>query len=189
MARISSARPIARKRPEICSVPGTGRFSPAGDGGTGAREQQPPPRWGVASRKPAKLVVEALEAEIDSEPFLVLAEQRPHVREIGRPAGRIDDDRFGARDDVPVGQIGRHSSSAMLTRRLWRPLFSILPILTRPISPVERTWVPPHGCKSTPATSISRTRHCPFGGWTDIVRTSSGFRASSSSPIQRAPTG
>ena len=112
---------------------------PAGDGGTHAREQQQSQRWGVAPRKPTKLVVEALKAKIDPEPFLVLAEQRPNVHEIGRTRSGIDEGRFGASDDGRVGQLGRHSSSAMLTRRLWRPLFSILPILTRPISPVVRT--------------------------------------------------
>ena len=52
-------------------------------------------------------------------------------------------------------------------RRFWRPLFSILPTSRRPISPVERTWVPPQGCRSTPAMSSSRTRPPPDGGFTD----------------------
>ena len=38
----------------------------------------------------------------------------------------------------------RQPSRERLIRRLRRPLFSILPISTAPISPVERTWVPPH---------------------------------------------
>lgn len=44
---------------------------------------------------------------------------------------------------------GRAQSSRMLTRRFWRPLFSILPSRRLPISPVRATWVPPQGCRST----------------------------------------
>ena len=43
-------------------------------------------------------------------------------------------------------------------RRFWRPLFSILPTVSAPISPVERTCVPPHACRSTPSISTSRIR-------------------------------
>src|SRR6185437_5727139 len=98
----------------------------------------------------------------------------------GEPLGA--DQRFG----VSIGHRAlSYSAKAILTRRFCRPLFSILVIATGPISAVLRTCVPPQGCKSTPAISISRTRPAPIGGLTDIVRTSSGRAASSSSAIQR----
>ena len=53
---------------------------------------------------------------------------------------------------------GRYSTRVRLIRRFWRPLFSILPTVTAPISPVERTCVPPHACRSTPSISTRRTR-------------------------------
>src|SRR5690606_9895955 len=43
---------------------------------------------------------------------------------------------------VPVVP-GQGSARCSVTRRFWRPLFSILPSVTRPISPVRATWVPP----------------------------------------------
>src|SRR5712671_1471458 len=45
------------------------------------------------------------------------------------------------------------------------------------------------GLQIDPDISIRRTRPMPLGGLTDIVRTSSGLAASSSSVIQRGPTG
>ena len=47
-----------------------------------------------------------------------------------------------------VGHGLRQSAKCRLTRRFSRPFFSILPIRSRPISPVERTCVPPQGCRS-----------------------------------------
>ena len=41
-----------------------------------------------------------------------------------------------------------HSAKCRFTRRFSRPFFSILPMRSRPISPVERTCVPPQGCRS-----------------------------------------
>src|SRR5207253_3794921 len=105
----------------------------------------------------------------------------------------MDGEPFGADQRVGMG-IGhrRYSAKAMLMRRFCRPLFSILPITTGPISAVLRIWVPPQGCRSTgpfgPAMSMTRTRPIPIGGFTDIVRTNSGLAASSSSPIQRGAT-
>ena len=59
-------------------------------------------------------------------------------------------------------------------RRFCRPLFSTLAIAIRPISPVERTCVPPQGCRSTGVSPApirtSRTRPAPRGGFTDSVR-------------------
>jgi phosphomannomutase / phosphoglucomutase len=43
----------------------------------------------------------------------------------------------------------RGQARCRLTRRFWRPFFSILPSRTGPISPVRATWVPPQGCRST----------------------------------------
>src|SRR5207253_11494127 len=105
----------------------------------------------------------------------------------------MDGEPFGADQRVGMG-IGhrRYSAKAMLMRRFCRPLFSILPITTGPISAVLRIWVPPQGCRSIgisrPATSISRTRPAPTGGFTDIVRTSSGRACNSSSVIQSGVT-
>jgi Protein of unknown function (DUF1194) len=66
-------------------------------------------------------------------------------------------------------------ASATTTRRLRLPLFSIFSTTTGPISPVARTCVPPQGCRSTAGPiSSRRTRPCPVGGLTDIVRTSCG---------------
>ena len=47
------------------------------------------------------------------------------------------------------------------------PFFSIWVTRTAPISAVACTWVPPQGCRSSPAISISRTRPVPIGGFTD----------------------
>src|SRR5258707_2500996 len=79
---------------------------------------------------------------------------------------------------------GVYSANCRFILRFCRPLFSILLILIGPISAVLRMWVPPQGCKSIPATSISRTQPAPTGGLTDIVRTSSrrGFRSASGVP-------
>ena len=56
---------------------------------------------------------------------------------------RVENARFiGAADgsrDRPQGSMCR------FTRRFRAPFFSILPILSRPISPVRATWVPPQG--------------------------------------------
>ena len=43
------------------------------------------------------------------------------------------------------------------TRRLMAPFFSILVTVATPTSRVLATWVPPHGCRSTPAISTRRT--------------------------------
>ena len=47
-------------------------------------------------------------------------------------------------------------------RRFCRPFFSILVTATGPISAVDRTWVPPQGCRSTdPSTPIATSRTLP----------------------------
>ena len=90
-----------------------------------------------------------------------------------RPLGQLS-----VRHSIRVGNQRRkgpaavnfaaQSSRLIVTRRFWRPFFSILPISTRPISAVRATWVPPQGCRSTcvgPAPiRTSRTRPCPIGG-------------------------
>src|SRR5262249_47882495 len=84
------------------------------------------------------------------------------------------------------------SANASLIRRFWRPFFSILVTTTRPISPVERTCVPPQGWRSTdPSAPIatSLTFPVPVGGLTLMVRTRPGLSASSSSEIQWKLTG
>ena len=66
----------------------------------------------------------------------------------GRPVARATPDRYPPR-----------SASRMLTRRFCRPFFSILPSRTVPISAVDRTCVPPQGCRSMGVTpSPMRTR-------------------------------
>ncbi len=100
----------------------------------------------------------------------------------------IELDRVFEIVDVDIDEQPGHAS-AITTRRLRLPLFSIFSTTMGPISPVARTCVPPQGCRSTPAMSSSRTLPWPLGGLTDMVRTSSGFAASSSSLIQRGTTG
>ena len=97
------------------------------------------------------------------------------------------DDATGRSSESDGGQRSP-SASAMRTRRLIRPFFSTPTTLTRPISPVRATCVPPHGCRSRPTISTSRTRPVPVGGLTDIVFTRPGLAASSSSLIQRVST-
>src|SRR5262249_44183946 len=72
-----------------------------------------------------------------------------------------------------------HSAKARFTRRFCLPLFSIFVTVIGPISVTLRICVPPQGWRSIPAISIRRTRPVPLGGFTDIVRTSSGAAASS----------
>ena len=79
-------------------------------------------------------------------------------------------------------------TNAKRTRRFNFPFFSICVTRTAPISPVPRTWVPPQGCRSKPAISISRTCPVPIGGFTDMVLTSVGLASSSASLIQRLVT-
>src|SRR5690606_12813696 len=61
---------------------------------------------------------------------------RPTVRErlIPRLCGAVQGDIWGGRLKQLTDQ-----ASVIVTRRFWRPLFSILPISTRPISAVRRT--------------------------------------------------
>ena len=54
------------------------------------------------------------------------------------------------------------------TRRVRALFFSIFDTRSAPISRVLATCVPPHGCRSTPSISRSRTRPRPRGGFTDI---------------------
>ena len=46
------------------------------------------------------------------------------------------------------------------------PFFSILVTVAMPTSRVLATWVPPQGCRSTPAISTRRTVPLPVGGGT-----------------------
>src|SRR5947209_5215036 len=102
----------------------------------------------------------------------------------GEPLGA--DERFG----MGVGQwLLPFQSKASMMRRFCLPLFSILVTATGPISLVLRICVPPQGCRSIPEISIRRICPIPLGGFTDIVRTSSGWAASSASVIHRGPTG
>ncbi len=76
-----------------------------------------------------------------------------------------------------------------MTRRFCRPLFSILVTTIGPISAVFRTWVPPQGCRSTPG-NFHHAHAAHAGRRLDRHRAdSSGWAASSSSVIQRGPTG
>src|SRR5262249_62246998 len=79
-------------------------------------------------------------------------------------------------------------ANASRTRRFSLPFFSICVTRTAPISAVERTWVPPQGCRSKPAISISRTRPVPIGGFPDMGFTQPRFDSSSASLIQRPGT-
>ena len=73
-------------------------------------------------------------------------------------------------------------------RRFCLPLLSILLTTSGPISAVERTCVPPQGCRSTSPMRTSRTRPLPMGGFTFMVFTSPGLAAISSSVIHSVVT-
>src|SRR5207302_3952471 len=90
-------------------------------------------------------------------------------------------------DSTPFGHSYPLTNSST-TRRVRALFFSILETRKRPISRVFATCVPPHGCRSTPSISRSRMRPTPRGGFTDIVRTRSGFASSSSSVIHTVRT-
>src|SRR5262249_40546248 len=99
------------------------------------------------------------------------------------------------RDDIR--RFHRHRTlepyaKTSLIRRFILPLLSIFATAMGPTSAVDRTCVPPQGCRSIRPSSpmaTRRTRPVPVGGFTDIVRTRWGLAASSSSLIQREETG
>ena len=72
-----------------------------------------------------------------------------------------------------------------MTRRFCRPLFSILIDLDRADLAGAPDMRPPQGCEIDAGDVDGRTRPWPTGGFTDMVRTSSGRAASSASLIQR----
>src|ERR1043166_5445753 len=80
---------------------------------------------------------------------------------------------------VRLVEIAGFDLQPMRTRRFCLPFFSIWVTRTAPISEVRRTWVPPHGCRSKPAISTSRTRPLPMGGLTDMVFTKPVLASSS----------
>src|SRR5689334_24948938 len=104
----------------------------------------------------------------------------------GEPLGA--DERFGTGVRHGARRLP-YSAKASITRRFCLPLFSIWVTATGPVSTVLRICVPPQGCRSIPEISMRRTWPIPLGGFTDIVRTSSGWAASSASVIHRGPTG